>query len=116
MARPAALLALLIAGGVYWQVVCQLDRVAEPWDAARYWTLWYPVSFVLAAVAGAAMPKRAWLAGIIVTAAQLPVMWANTGIPALWMLGVAMCAVLAVPVSGVAALAGWTATRARRAL
>lgn len=112
--RSAGLLGLLIVSGAYWQVVCHLDAVGEPWDAARYWTLWYPLSIVLAAVAGVSMAKRAWLAGAIVTFAQMPVMWTNTGTTALWVLGLAMCGVLAVPGMLIAAGAGWTARRGTR--
>jgi hypothetical protein len=106
-------LALLVGSALYWQSVCWLNGVTEPWDANAYWRLWYPMSFGLSALAGISFKPRGWMAGAILTFAQLPVMWLNTGPSFLWPVGVMATSVLAVPVVGISALTGWCAVRAR---
>lgn len=104
---------LLTCGLFYWSLVGRSAGVAEPWDAAAYWRLWYPLSLVLAGGAGLVLRTRGWMAGAIVTFAQLPVMaWNGEG--ALWW-GMAMLflAVLAIPAMAVSAGTGWLAIRLR---
>lgn len=110
--RPIAALALLIVSLAYWQCVCALGGASEPWDAAAYWRLWYPASLLLAALAGWRM---GWTAGAIVVLAQAPVLWLNTGIGALWLVGTVMLVVLALPAIAVAAAARAIARHRRSA-
>ncbi len=95
--RAVKVLALLFVSGLYWQVVCQVTGVREPWDADAYWRVWYPLSLALAAFAGYVFGKDGWLAGGILTFAQLPVMWINNGTGPLIAVGVLFLCVLAVP-------------------
>ena len=104
-------LALKLAGiailaVAYWQLVSTLTGAPEPWDARAYWTLAYPASVALSAIAGRFLGKRAWLAGIVVTFAQLPVMWLNNGSGPLWAVGLLFLMMLAIPCALVSALAG----------
>lgn len=106
MPRPLAIVLLAVVGALYWQLVCRTGGVTEPWDAAPYWRLWYPLSLAIAALGGVGLGSRAWLAGVIVTFAQLPVMWFNAGTAESWIVGVAFCAALAIPTALVSAVAG----------
>lgn len=106
MPRAPAIVLLLVGGALYWQGVCHAGGVTEPWDAASYWRLWYPLSVLIAASGGMLLRRRAWLAGAIVTFAQLPVMWLNAGTAESWIVGVAFCAALAIPAVLASALAG----------
>jgi hypothetical protein len=110
-----AIAALLIGSLLYWLFVARVAGVAEPWDAADYWRLWYPLSLGLAALAGGAWRRRGWLAGAIVTFAQLPVTWPGTGAGTRWMVGIVMATLLAAPAVALSALAGWLMMRARPA-
>ena len=104
---------LLISSGLYWQYICYVSAVGEPWDADAYWTIWYPVSLVLSALAGFLLRSRWGLAGIIVTGAQLPVMWMNNGTGPLLMVGLIMLCGLSIPAGLVAMLVDRWATSRR---
>lgn len=106
-------LSLLVFSILYWQFVCWLTRTVEPWDADTYWRVWYPMSFFVAALVGVSFKARGWMAGAILTFAQLPVMWLNTGTSYLWPVGVIFASVLAIPVVAISAFAGWYAARPR---
>lgn len=82
-------------GCLYWAFVCRLAAVSEPWDAPGYGYLWYPVSIMLAAIAGSLFGKRAWIAGAAVTASQVPVMMINGATGPLMAVGVLFLCVLA---------------------
>ncbi|MBB4087695.1 hypothetical protein [Sphingomonas carotinifaciens] len=102
-ARAIGLAGVAIA---YWFIVAALSGVGEPWDAARYWWLWYPLSLVIAGVGGRLLRRRAWRAGVIVTFAQVPVMAIGGAAGPLWAVGLLMLGVLALPAVIVALLAG----------
>lgn len=102
-ARAIGLAGIAIA---YWFMVGAVDGVHEPWDAARYWWLWYPLSLVIAGVGGRYLRRRAWLAGVIVTFAQVPVMAIGGAGGPLWVVGLLMLGVLALPAVIVATVAG----------
>lgn len=113
--RAIKLLALLAASGMYWQLACHMTGAREPWDAEAYWRLWYPFSFILAAITGCFFGKDGWLAGGIITFAQLPVMWINNGTGALVAVGVILLGILAVPAAAISLLTGRLAMRFRSA-
>ena len=104
---------LLACSLLYWSLVGRSAGVAEPWDAAAYWRLCYPLSLVLAGGAGLVFRARGWMAGAIVTFAQLPVMAWNGGWGNLWGVGVLFLAMLAIPAMAVSAGTGWLAIRLR---
>lgn len=103
VARAIGLAGVAIA---YWFMVGALSGVGEPWDAARYWWLWYPLSLVIAGVGGRYLRRRTWLAGVIVTFAQVPVMAIGGAGGPLWAVGLLMLGVLALPAVIVATVAG----------
>jgi hypothetical protein len=107
---------LFILGGLYWQFVCQITNVQEPWDAPAYWSVAYPISLVLSATTGWFLKNRGWTAGAVLTLAQFPVIWLNngTGSP-FWVVGLLILFVLAIPAATISAVAGWFACRARNA-
>ena len=109
--RLIKILVLLACGMLYWHLVCRVTGTREAWDADTYWRLWYPASFGLSAFAGLFFHRRGWIAGVILTFAQLPVMWLNTGAGSLWMIGIMMSCVLALPVAAISAMTGWLAAR-----
>jgi hypothetical protein len=113
MSTGLKFLALFVCSALYWQSVCWLTGATEPWDAHAYWRLWYPVSFGLSALTGISFKARGWMAGAILTFAQLPVMWVNAGTSSFWLVGIVMTGVLAVPVVAISALTGWCAVCAR---
>ena len=53
------------------------------------------------------------MAGVILTFAQLPVIWLNAGTISLWVIGLAMSCILAVPAVAISAFTGWFAARLR---
>jgi hypothetical protein len=61
---------------------------------------------VLSALSGFLLRRRSWLAGVIVTFAQLPVMWVNTGLGGLLMVGATILCILAVPAIAVSMIGG----------
>ncbi|WP_375288202.1 hypothetical protein [Sphingomonas sp.] len=111
--RTLKVLAVLIGGMLYWQFVCRQTSVGEPWDSDIYWRLWYPLSFVIAAGAGYFLGSYGWLAGIVLTFAQLPVMWINNGTGPLIAVGVLFLTILAVPPGVASLLTGRLAERKR---
>lgn len=115
MHRPLPkLLFLLLASLFYWWIAGQVSGVAEPWDAPSYWRLWVPLSLGIAALAGAWLGRRGWMAGAVVMLAQLlPVAFSGDGDSGLWAAGLLIALVLAIPAMAVAALAGWLRTRRR---
>ncbi len=107
------LLLLFLLATLFWLGVARGAGVGEPWDAARYLTVWYPVSLLLAAGGGYVVGRGGWAAGGIVTLAQLPVMGLGAGTGGLWPAGLLVLLVLAMPAMALAALAGRIARRGR---
>lgn len=110
---PMKMTILLVGSVFYWLFVSWLTGAKEPWDAGTYWRLWYPASLGLSALAGLMFEKRRWMAGIVVTFAQLPVIWGHNDRGDFLVIGLMMLGVLAVPAMGLSALSGWFATRYR---
>lgn len=109
--RGAAL--SLVGGLAYWGLASWRIGGGEPWDAGTYWTVWYPGALLLSLALGFALPARAWLWGLLVVLAQMPVVAVVTGVEPLILAGLLYALVLAVPAAAVAAFGGWL--RGRRA-
>ena len=88
---------MLTVGIAYWWSCIQITNVKEPWDAANYLFVWYPVSLALSAAGGLIFRRHSWLSGVALTLAQLPVMWMSTGIGPLWPVGLIFLSFLAIP-------------------
>ncbi len=112
--RMVQVFVLAVVGVLYWLFVSHVSGAKEPWDAAGYWSIWYPGSLLLSAVGGFGFGRRGWSAGAIVTVAQLPVMGVNTGFGGLLIVGVAFLAILAVPAVMLSALFGRLRATSRR--
>lgn len=107
--RPFLVLTILSVG--YWTLVASLAKTPEPWDAEDYWMLAYPLSILMAAVAGAAFDRRAWLAGLVLTMGQLPVLLVQSGGGPMIAVGLLLLVVLAIPAAIVSGCSGWLARR-----
>jgi hypothetical protein len=110
-ASKQALTGLLI-GLVYWSAFSAIFATNEPWDGPYYWSAAYPGSMVIAVALGLVWRQRAWITGLSLTFAQLPIILVNTGLSPLVFFGVALLAFLSVPVILAAAM---TSMRARLA-
>ena len=100
--------ALSLGGGsALWAATAVLGGRAEPWDSEAYWTAAYPLALLLAALAGALVPRRTWRWGLAVVFAQLPVMFAGGSGLGLLPLGLIMLGVLAVPAMVTARIGAW---------
>lgn len=109
--RLLRLVATMAVALFYWLLISRLTDAAEPWDAVGYWTAFYPLSLLLAVFGGWLIGRHGWIAGLIVTFAQLPVMIANAGTGPLLPIGVIFLIILSLP----AVLAGmWGAYLAQQ--
>lgn len=99
------------AAMLYWLAVALGTGVREPWDSAIYWTIAYPLSLAMAALSGFVLRRHAWLAAILITFAQFPVMMLTGGAGTLWMAGVLILIVLSLPAIVIAAMAAFIARR-----
>ena len=91
-----ALVGALI-GIVYWSAFSAVVATNEPWDGAYYWSAAYPGSMVIAVALGFVWRRRAWITGLSLTFAQLPIMLANTGIGPLAVFAVVLLSILSIP-------------------
>lgn len=109
---------LLAIGVIFWHVVARQTSSGEPWDASFYWTAAYPALLVISGAAGIMLRSYGWLAGVLLTFAQLPAILNSNGTEASWPLALLLLSALALPPTAVSALAGWIAARmlARRNL
>ena len=98
---------LLLAGGLYWQTVVWVTGANEPWDAHAYWHLWYPISLLMSAFAGPFVRQSPWQAGLLLTLAQLQIMWLNSGVGPLMVFGLAYLLALAIPAMAISQITGW---------
>ena len=98
---------------VYWEAVSMLSGAAEPWDSPAYGVA-YLVALAIALAAGLVIGRAAWLIGLAISFAQIPVMlWNSSSVGNLAAAGFIMLAALALPLMGVAAVG--TTIRKRRA-
>lgn len=110
--RIATLILLSAIAIAYWCFVARADHVAEPWDGARYWTLWYPLSLALSAAAGAVLRRRGWIAGAAITFGQIPLLLRNDDL-SLLPLGLGLIALLALPAIAASEIASRLRSRMR---
>ncbi|WP_152608635.1 hypothetical protein [Croceibacterium mercuriale] len=99
---------------VYWQGVSMVSGAAEPWDSPAY-GIAYLVALAIALAAGLVIGRAAWLIGLAISFAQIPVMlWNGDGaVGNMAAAGLIILAALTLPLIGVAALG--TIIRKRRA-
>lgn len=84
-------------GILFWNGFSTVTGAREPWDAPTYWTIGYPLSLLLSALAGSLLGRSGWLAGLLIIVSQLTVVVLQSSIEPLFFVGLLYCAVLAVP-------------------
>ena len=67
-------------GLLYWTAYSMIVATDEPWDGLHYWSVAYPGSMVIAAVTGFVFRRRAWITGLSLTFAQLPIILIHSSI------------------------------------
>jgi hypothetical protein len=102
----AGWLASFAGGTLLWSVATMSSGGREPWDTGEYWAIYMPLACALSGLLGFAFPTRTWRWALAVMLAQMPVMWVAHGVGSLWIPGVIMLLVLALPGMLVAALGG----------
>jgi len=110
----AALAVSLKTGLLFWFIVALNTHGGEPWDAGSFWSVIYPLALLTSAALGFAFPGRAWLWGLVVMLAQVPVVVLMSGMGPLLLAGLVYATVLAVPAVAVSWLAGLARTRMGR--
>ena len=101
--RWTAPVVTLIFGIFFWQVVCHLGDVSEPWDAFAYWYAAYPLSVIISGLVAWFFGKM-WYAGAIITFAQFPALVAANNDPSI-MIGLLFLLILSLPAIAASALA-----------
>ena len=114
MRSGAGWLVSFAGGTLLWSVASASSGGREPWDTGAYWSIYLPMACALCGLLGFAFPERTWRWALAVMLAQMPVMWATQGVGTLWIPGVVMLLVLALPGMLIAALGSlirrsWTA-------
>jgi len=97
-------------GAALWAAASLVLGVAEPWDTEGFWPV-YGIALALSTLFGAVAVRRAWLPGVLIIWALLPVMLFHSGPGPLLPVGLMFLAVLSLP----AAIVGLLARRFRRA-
>ncbi len=100
------ILVLIMASSLYWQIARHLADVPEPWDALNYWYIWYPCSLIVSGISGYWLKSQGWSAGLIITYAQLPVIWYYSESFALAPVSILYLGVLAIPATALSYFAG----------
>ena len=106
MRDGAGWLASFAGGALLWSVATLTSGGREPWDTGEYWAIYMPLACALCGLLGFAFPERTWRWALAVMLAQMPVMWVTQGVGSLWVPGVVMLLVLALPGMLIAALGG----------
>ena len=104
MARWQQALITTVIGLLYWMAYSTIVATEEPWDGLHYWSVAYPGSMVIAAVIGLVFRRRAWITGLSLTFAQLPIILIHSSIGPFALVAVAFLTVLAIPMIFAASL------------
>lgn len=108
-----SILAALVVGGIYWKLFIQMTGVREPWDASSYWSVGYPISLVISALAGRLFKAHAWLGGALITLVQFPIIMFDNETGPLWPVGLVFLIVFSIPCAAVSAFTGGFLARSR---
>lgn len=88
----------VIGGVVLWLLASLISDRREPWDDALFWSVFYPLSIIAAAGLAFRFPQRAVLLPFIMFGAQFLTMGVLSGeVGSLWVLGMILFAILALP-------------------
>jgi len=87
-----------VLGFALWFVSSLLTSKREPWDASSYWVLVYPLAIAACALLGYRYPERPWRWPLVLFEAQFIAMCVRNGeLGNLWLLGMLLFAVIALP-------------------
>jgi hypothetical protein len=100
----AGWLVSLAGGALLWFAATVSSGGREPWDTGAYWSVYLPIAYVLCGVLGYIFPDRSGRWPLAIFLAQMPVIWLSQGVGSLWVLGVILLLVLALPGMMLAAL------------
>lgn len=92
----------------FWSAVSMIAGVAEPWDAAEFWTIFFPAALALSVVLGCVPRRHQWAVGAVVMLAQVPVVMAVSGVGPLLAAGGVIAAILSIPAMVLSWLSGRT--------
>jgi len=105
--NSAGWLISFLSGTALWVAAAIISGHREPWDAAEYWTIFLPASYLLCGSLGFAFPRRTWRWPLAVMFAQFPVMLLPAGqIGSMVGAGIVMALILSLPGMIVAAAGG----------
>lgn len=106
----AAFTLSLFGGLLLWTLTAVIGHRREPWDAAAYWTIAYPLAILFSAMLGAFYPLKPWRWAATIIFSQLVVMIAGGSDFSLLPLGLVLLALLALPAIAAASFAAWLRT------
>lgn len=96
--RSTPLAIALVAGVVLWLAASLITGQREPWDSSAYWWLIYPASITACGYLGYRYPERPVRSSIVLFAGQfLGMVLRNGEIGNLWLLGMLLFAIIAIP-------------------
>jgi hypothetical protein len=101
---PQQALTGTVFGLIYWLGFSLIVAAEEPWDGAFYWSVAYPGSMLLAVALGFVFRRCAWVTGLSITFAQLPIIILSTGIGPPTLIAVVFLTMLSGPIILAAAL------------
>lgn len=87
----------VVAGTLLWATTSMISNKVEPWDAAGYWTVAYPLAIGIAGFLGYLAPERPWRWALVIMFTQVIVMVAGGSGLGLLPLGLILLAILSVP-------------------
>jgi hypothetical protein len=111
--RNLPTLVLLLLGLGYWQIICLLAGVREPWDAPAYWIVAYPFSLILSGVASVLMGRQGRFAGLVLTLAQFPILIAHAELDPMILFSLLLILLLSIPAFAISAGLGYIVVRHR---
>ena len=112
--RPAALCGgALVGGTILWAGFNRIHNISEPGDHAAFGSA-YAGALILTGILGALAQRHAWLAGLKVVFAMLPVMLMESGAGPLLGIGIIFLPWLAIPACGVGALSHYFVQKVAR--
>jgi hypothetical protein len=85
-------------GAALWYAASLLTGKREPWDAATYWIIAYPLAIITCAVLGYSYPEHPRRWALILFEAQFLAMCVRNGeLGNLWPMGMALFGIIALP-------------------
>jgi len=104
--KPKAVIPFFLSittGMTLWLVTSLMSGKREAWDTNEYWTIAFPLCFLVTGILGAVFPEKAWRWGLIIFLSQLPAMMIRNGeIGNLFPLGIIVLCFYSLPAMAIA--------------